>query len=106
MKKKNTFPPVKAMASNGPAKQYNAIVNFVKEKKFGVQAGHFAEYCDLVSQFSAVLWEIDPHYHKLQARGKKFPTIVEKNFLGFLLLHSLADFVLGIVFSFSCTPNH
>ena len=33
--------------------------------------------------FSKLLWEIDPHYSKLQARGKSFPKIVEDKFLNF-----------------------
>ena len=38
MKKKNTFPPLKPKATKGPAKQYNAIIEFITKKKFGVQA--------------------------------------------------------------------
>ena len=57
MKKKNTFPLLKPTATKRPAKQYNAIVEFITEKKFGVQAGHFAEYSELVTQFTSVLWE-------------------------------------------------
>ena len=81
MKKKNTFPPLKPKATNGPAKQYNAIVEFITEKKLVVQARHFDEYSELVMQFALVLWEIDPHYHKLQLQEKKFPSVVENTFL-------------------------
>ena len=35
-----------------------------------------------------VLWEIDPHYHKLQSRGKKFPSVVENTFLSYNKLAS------------------
>ena len=83
MKKKNTFPPLKPKATNGPAKQYNTIVEFITEKKFEVQARHFAEYSELVTQFASVLWEIDPHYYKLQSRGKKFPSVVKNTFLDY-----------------------
>ena len=57
MKRKNTFPPFKPKTTKGPAKQYNAIVEFIGEKKFGIQGGHFAEYSELVTQFASVLWE-------------------------------------------------
>ena len=36
-----------------------------------------------IHKLSSVLWEIDPHYHKLQARGKNFPNIVVKRLLNF-----------------------
>ena len=34
-------------------------------------------------QFALVLWEIDPHHHKLQSQGKKFPSVEENLFLGY-----------------------
>ena len=83
MKKKNNFPPLKPKATNGPVKQYNAIIEFITKKKFGVQVGHFTEYSEFVMRFALVLWEIDPHYHKLQSREKKFPSVVENTFLGY-----------------------
>ena len=48
MKIKNIFPPLRPTATNGPAKQYNAIIEFITKKRFGVQAGHFAKYSKLV----------------------------------------------------------
>ena len=74
---------MKPKATNGPAKQCDAIVESITEKKFGVQVGQFAEYSKLVMQFALVLWEIDPHHHKFQSRGKKFPSIEENLFLGY-----------------------
>lgn len=45
--KKNTFLPMKPKAtnaiSNGPAKQYNAVVEFITKRKFGVQTRHFCQ---------------------------------------------------------------
>ena len=45
--KKNTFLPLKPKAtnaiSNGPAKQHNAIVEFITKRKFGVQTRHFCQ---------------------------------------------------------------
>ena len=82
-KKKKTFPPLKPKSTNGPAKQYNAILEFIIKKKFGVQPGHFAKYSELVLQFALVLLEINPHYYKLQLWGAKFHSVVENTFLGY-----------------------
>ena len=83
MNKANSFPKVKQNASLGTSKQYNAIVNYIISRKFGVKAGCLTDYEKLVKYFSARLWEIDPHYHKLKTRGMPFFESVEKNVLGF-----------------------
>ena len=64
MNKTNSFPKVKQDASLGTSKQYNAIVNYIISRKFGIKAGCLTDYEKLVKYFSKLLWEIDPHYHK------------------------------------------
>ena len=64
MNKTNSFPKVKQNASLGTSKQYNAIVNYIISRKFGIKAGCLTDYEKLVKYFSKLLWEIDPHYHK------------------------------------------
>ena len=56
---------------------------YIIPRKFGVKAGCLTDYEKLVKYFSELLWEIDPHYHKLKTRGMPFLESVEKNFLGF-----------------------
>ena len=41
------------------------------------------DFENLVTKFCSLLWEIDPHYYKLKARGCNFPNLIEKSFLGF-----------------------
>ena len=77
MNKKNSFPKFKQNASLGTARQYNAIVNYMITKKFGVKAAYITDYETLVKHLSELLWEID------QQRGMSFLETVEKNFLGF-----------------------
>ena len=83
MNKANSFPKGKQHASLGLSKQYNAMVNYIIFCKFGVKAGCLTDYEKLVKYSSELLWEIDPHYHKLKTRGMPFLESVEKNFLGF-----------------------
>ena len=83
MNKAISFPKVKQNACLGTSKQYNAIVNYIISRKFGVKADCLTDYDKLVKYFSELLWEIDPHYHKLKTRGMLFLKSVEKNFLGF-----------------------
>ena len=83
MNEMNSFPKVKQNASLRMSKQYIAIVNCIISPKFGVKAGCLTDYEKLVKYFSARLWEIDPHYHKLKTRGMPFFESVEKNVLGF-----------------------
>ena len=59
------------------------MVNYIIFCKFGVKAGCLTDYEKLVKYSSELLWEIDPHYHKLKTRGMPFLESVEKNFLGF-----------------------
>ena len=83
MNKMNSFPKVKQNASLRTSKQYNTIVNFIISRKFGVKAGCLTDYDRLVKYFSELLWEIDPHYHKLKTLGMLLLESVEKNFIGF-----------------------
>lgn len=52
---------MKPKATNGPAKQYNAIVEFITKKNFGVQVGHFLGYSELVALGFVVLGCIGFH---------------------------------------------
>ena len=79
MNKVNSFPKVKQNASLGTSKQYNAIVNYIISRKFGVKAGCLTDYEKLVKYFSELLWKIDPHYHKLKTKDMPFLESVEKN---------------------------
>ena len=90
MNKANSFPKVKQNASLETRKQYNAIVNYIISRKFGVKAGCLTDYEKLVKYFSELLYEIDPHYHKLKTRGMPFLESVE-NFSSFFPLF-LFDF--------------
>ena len=83
MNKANSFPEVKQNASLGASKQYNAIVNYIISRQFGVKAGCLTDYEKLVKYFSELLQETDPHYHILKTRDMPFLESVEKNFIGF-----------------------
>ena len=82
MNKKESFPKLKENASLGPAKQYNAIVNFIIRRKYGVKASSLTDYEMCVKQLAELFWEIDPNYSKFKVRGKSFPVIAEQ-FFGF-----------------------
>ena len=87
---KNVFPPLKPKAICRSGKLYNYLVDFVWKKNFGVQAWHFAEYCELVTLFASVNWNIDPHYHELQSQGKIFLLLLKIYFLGLKNLNYMA----------------
>ena len=56
---------------------------YIKSSGFGVTGTNVTDYETFEVMFSKLLWEIDPHYSKFQARCKSFPKIVEDNFLNF-----------------------
>ena len=51
MNKANSFPKVKQNASLGTSKQYNAIVNYIISRKFGVKAGCLTTMINLLNIF-------------------------------------------------------
>ena len=61
--------------------QYNSIISFITASGLGVAGTNLSEYERLVEKFAKLLWEVEPHYSKLQARGKSFPKLVEEKFL-------------------------
>ena len=82
MNKKNSFPKFKQNASLGTARQYNAIVNYMITKKFGVKAAYITDYETLVKSFPELVRNIDPHYLKFKKRGMPFLEAIDKTFLG------------------------
>ena len=82
MKKANHYPSTIA-ANDRKSEQFNAIVNHIKLKRYGVRVGALLEYEKLVTVFADILWEIDPHYEKFEKRYKRFPETVVKCFLHF-----------------------
>ena len=77
------IPSLKADPKSNDLRQYNAIINYVQEQKYGVRATMMGDYENLISALSSLLWEIDPHHHKLQVRGCSFINIVQDRFLQF-----------------------
>ena len=77
------YPASKPDPKTGDVYQRNTVVSYIRDQKFGVKRIVLADFEKLVANFCALLWEIDPHYYKLKARGFGFPNITEKSFLGF-----------------------
>ena len=84
MKAQNHYPRVKSgVKLRRDVQQYNSIISFITASGLGVAGTNLSEYERLVEKFAKLLWEVDPHYSKLQARGKSFPKLVEEKFLNF-----------------------
>ena len=83
MNRKNCFITLKTNAKHKDAQQYNAIVEFIKEKKCGVRSTSLADFETLIQKFSSMLWELDPHYSKIKQYAGKFSEVVETRLLGF-----------------------
>ena len=77
------YPAVKPDPKTGDVRQRNAVVSYICDQKFGVKGTVLDDFENLVTRFCSLLWEIDPHYYKLKARGCSFPNLIEKPFLGF-----------------------
>lgn len=73
MHRRNHYPKGRPNAKYGDKKQYDALVNFLKERKFGVKGTELPDYEDFTILLSSLLWDVDPHYKKLCERGARFP---------------------------------
>ena len=82
MNRRNHYPEENPNTKYGDIKQYNALVNFLKQKKFGVKGTELPDYEDFTRLLSSLLWEVDPHYKKLCERGGRFPNEMQ-SFLGY-----------------------
>ena len=69
MNRCNHYVSPRPSAKTQDTKQYNALVNLVKERKFGVRGSSLADFEELLALFSSLLWEIDPHYDKICNHG-------------------------------------
>ena len=77
------YPAVKPDLKTGDVRQRNAVVSYICDQKFGVKGTVLDDFENLVTKFCSLLWEIDPCYYKLKARGCSFSNLIEKWFLGF-----------------------
>ena len=73
------YPSQKPAQNTGNVKQFNVFIAFLKEHKFGVKNSSLEDYEHFVKDFVAILWEIDPNYSKLQAKGKRFANQPKKH---------------------------
>ena len=72
-----------SMANTGDVKQYNALINFVRERKFGVRGSTVEDFRDFLLLFASLFWEVDPHSAKIcNHGGGRFPNEIE-TLLGF-----------------------
>ena len=77
------YPTVKPDPKTGDVRQRNGVVSYICDQKFGVKETVLDDFENLVTKFCSLLWEIDPHYYKVKARGCSFPNLIEKSLLGF-----------------------
>lgn len=83
MRKFDCYVPCKINGVNADKKQFNAIVNLTKEKMWGVRSASLDEYEDMLKLFADLLWEVGPHYHKIESHSTSFPSIVVEKLLKF-----------------------
>ena len=55
-------PSLKLDPKTGNARQYNAVVGYVKSRSFGVCAIMLSDCEEFVADLSSLLWDIEPHY--------------------------------------------
>ena len=78
MNRRDYYVSPRRVAKNKDVEQYNVLVNFVKQKKIGVGATSLQDFEDFLLLFSALLWELDPHYKNICDRaGGRFPKEIE-----------------------------
>ena len=80
MSKALSYPALKVSAVNKNVQQFNAFVEYLKVKKWGVRNSFLSDFTDLVKSFSSLLWELDCHYEKMKKRGGSVPKDFEKFF--------------------------
>ena len=73
MNRKVSYPQLKQSTSLGPAKQYNAIVNFILRQKYGVKASSITDCEMFLKRVADLFWEFDPNYSKFKSRRKSSP---------------------------------
>ena len=84
MNRQQSYTSLKPESGKGDIKLFNVPVTMVKEKRFGVRPGSLDDFSACLELFSSLLWEVDPHYEKINMHGgKRFPDIVVNRFLGF-----------------------
>ena len=80
----NHYVSPKPDSKKGNVKQYNALVNLTREKKFGVRGSNLVDFQTLLNEFASLLWTLDPHFEALRNRGcANFHNLVVKQLLGF-----------------------
>ena len=82
------YVPPKTTGKYGDVKQFNALINFVRENKFGVQGSTLEDFGDFILLFSSLLWEIDPHYAKIREHGGGDSPLLSRNYWD-LMIHRL-----------------
>ena len=65
------------------ARQYNAVVGYVKSQSFGVLATLLSNYKEFITDLCSLWWGIDRHYYKLKSWYCSFPNVVEQKYLNF-----------------------
>ena len=83
MNRQNCFLNSKTNTKHKDAQQYNAVVEFIKEKKCGVRSTTLDDFEKFIQIYSSLLWELDPHYVKIKQYAGKFLEVVEPRLLGF-----------------------
>ena len=77
------YPAIKLDSKTGDVRQCNAVVSYTCDQKSDVKGTVLHDFENLLRKFCSLLWEIDPHYSKLKARGCSSLNLIEKLFLGF-----------------------
>ena len=78
MSRQNHYVPPKPHSEKRDIQQFNALVTLVKDRKFGVRATSLDDFAECLRLLSALLWEVDPHYHKIRSHGGgRFPALIE-----------------------------
>ena len=80
MSHETQVPSLKRDPKTGNARQYNAVIGYVKSQKFGVRATMLSDYEEFIADLCSLLWDIDPHYYKLKFHYCSFPMLWTKNF--------------------------
>ena len=83
MSHETQVPSLKRDPKTGNARQYNAVIGYVKSQKFGVRATMLSDYEEFIADLCSLLWDINLHYYKLKSRYCSFPNVVEQKFLNF-----------------------
>ena len=83
MSHETQVPSLKRDPKTGNARQYNAVIGYVKSQKFGVRATMLSDYEEFIADLCSLLWDINLHYYRLKSRYCSFPNVVEQKSLNF-----------------------